>query len=411
MKKLTYLSFKEAVNISKKIAVSTKHTEYISIENALLRVINEDIKCVKNMPSFDNSAMDGFAIKHKDLGKKIAINKTIFAGEIPSISLNADECYKIMTGAIVPSDADTIVPFEMCKSIDDDFVELPDKIEKGFSLRRKGEESSIGDTLIKKSTILTQNSISLLASQGITNIRVYKKITIAVVSTGNELKEPWQNASENEIYNSNTYSIISCLKAYNFDATYIGVVPDSLEDTISFIDGLKSFDVIITTGGISMGEADFVAEAYAKNGLKVAFHGVKVKPGKPTMMGTMGDTYVMAMPGNPLTAMVNLSILSIPVLFKLQGSVECEYDFVYAKSKTTFDLAKGKSNIVLGELSGGEFEAFNDNRYGSGMITPLAYSNAFAIFLENKTTVKKDDIIKVIKFNDKTTDRVVDIFN
>ena len=411
VKKLTYLPFRDAYFKSQDIVLPTVLEEFIDISGSLGRVIAKEIKCVRNMPPFNNSAMDGFAIRYKDIGKKVKINSTIFAGEIKKPSLNNCECYKIMTGAMVPDDADTIVEFEICSDIDSSFVTLPEYISQGRSLRIKGEERKIDEVLIERGTIITPNHIALLASQGITNIKVYKKISIAIVSTGNELKEPWQNASEYEIYNSNTYAILACLKSYNLDGQYMGVVPDNLNDITNFLDSLKIFDVVITTGGISMGEADFIAQAYQKNGLEVAFHGVKVKPGKPTMIGKMNNTYVMAMPGNPLTALVNFHILSIPMILKLQGANEYNHDFVYAKNKTTFTIQGSKSNIILGDLSSGEFSATLNNKYGSGMITPLAKSNSFTIFLEGKNSVKKDEVIKVIKFNDNMSKKIIDIFN
>ena len=253
--KLNYLDFKEAVEKSLNLAVPTVFSEIIPISNALGRVIAKDIICVKNLPSFNNSAMDGFAFKFSDAGKTLNISKVIFAGdkgEKVKESLLNNECYKIMTGAKVPSDVDTIVPIENCFDLTSSSVKIPADIKKGSNLRLKGEEQKEGNVLFKKGEEINSSHIALLASQGLVMIEVFKKISLAVLSTGNEIKEPWENADEEEIYNCNSFALISQLKEKGFDATYCGVIPDSLEESKQYIKALKNYDVIITSGGISM---------------------------------------------------------------------------------------------------------------------------------------------------------------
>ncbi len=411
MKKLTYLSFEEASKISLDIATSTNLKESVNISSCLNRILSDDIKCVKNMPSFDNSAMDGFAVKFEDAGKKIKVIKTILAGDNVSSCLEKNSCYRIMTGAKVPQDADTIVPIENIVEVNDNFVTLPNDIKKGSNKRLKGEEQALGTVLLKKGQKINASNIAILAAQGITSIEVFKKISIAVVSTGNELKEPWEKASEDEIYNSNSYALISYLEQNGFEATYAGMVPDSLEDTVEYIKQLTSYDVIITTGGISMGDADFIAQAYDKNGLEVAFHGINVKPGKPTMMGKMGKTYVMALPGNPLTAIVKASLLSIPVLNKIQGSNAIFHDFIYAKNSYSFKTKPGRTNVVLGNLNKGEFQVTSENKYGSGMLTPLIESNCVIITNEGRAGIEVGDNVKVIILNSDLVEVQTNLFN
>jgi molybdopterin molybdotransferase len=376
----------------------THQTQWVHLENALDKVFASDIICKKNLPSFNNSAMDGFAIRHEDSGKQLKIKATIFAGDNYTGSLEHNECYKIMTGAKIPDDANTIVPIEEVTIINDELIQFPKEIKKGNHFRAKGEEQKQGNVLFKKHQCIDCNVIALLAAQGITMVEVFTPLRLAVVSTGNELKEPWENASEDEIYNSNSYAIKAMLKQHGFQCDYVGVIPDNLEQSIAFIEHLKHYDVVITTGGISMGDADFVAQAFVQNGLEVLFHGVNVKPGRPTMMGVMQDTYVMAMPGNPLTALVNTYLFALPVLNKLNGNSALYHDFVYAKNKTTFKVKPKRANIVLGSLIEGEFHVTGNNKYGSGMLTPLVQSNALMITLDDKNQVEEDELIKVIPF-------------
>ena len=411
MKKLTYLSFIEAAKKSLEIAIPTNLKESVSIQNALGRILSSDIVCVKNMPSFDNSAMDGFAVKAEDAGKSIKVLRTILAGESVSSCLEKETCYRIMTGAKVPKDADTIIPIENMVEVTESNVVLPNNLRKGSNKRFKGEELAVGTTIFKLGDRITATNIAILASQGITTLEVYKKISIAVVSTGNELKEPWQNATEDEIYNSNSYALISQLKESGFDATYAGVVPDSLELTISYIAELKNYDVIITTGGISLGDADYIAQAYRENGLEFAFHGINVKPGKPTMMGKMGKTYVMALPGNPLTAMVKAALLALPVLNKIQGATAFYHDMVYAKNTEAFKTKSGRVNVVLANLTKGELKVTRGNKYGSGMLTPLSESNCIVVTGENRASIEVNDYVKVILFSGSYLKEPINIYN
>ncbi len=399
MTKLDILAFKDAGRLAQQASHTIQSTETVLVDALLNRVLAEDIIVKKNLPSFDNSAMDGFAFKYAEKGRVLKIRNTIFAGERPVAELKEGECYKIMTGAQVPSDADTIVPIENCPSVTETEVTIPEDIRQGNAFRPKGEEQKEGDLLFVKGEFITPAHIALLSAQGIMAAQVYRQLRIAVLSTGNEIKEPWEEASEDEIYNANAFAVTSLLKKYGFAPTYAGSVPDDLEETVSLIAEFKRYDVIITTGGISMGDADFLEEAFIRNGLEPLFHGVNVKPGRPTMMGVMDDTFVMAMPGNPLTAMINTFMLSLPVLFKMQGNIRYSHPYVYAKNKKTFKMKAGKDNIVLGKMVNGEFHVTRNNKYGSGMLTPIAESNALAVFDKEISTVEEETLVKVILFD------------
>lgn len=413
-KKLNYLDFQTALEKSLDLANSISFTQIIPISNAIGKVLSKDVVCIKNLPSFNNSAMDGFAIKFCDAGKTLSINKVIFAGdkgEKVEATLRENECYKIMTGAKVPLDADTIIPIENCFDVTQNSVTIPLEIKKGANLRLKGEEQKQGNILLKKGEKITSSHITLLASQGLIMVEVFRKISIAVLSTGNEIKEPWENADEEEIYNCNSYALISQLKEKDFDATYCGVIPDNLEESKNFIKNLKNYDVIITTGGISMGDADFVGEAFLQNGLDVAFHGVNIKPGRPIMMGTIDKSIIICLPGNPLTAMVNIYLFVIPMLKKIQGENSIYHGFSKALNQNSFKTKSGRVNVILGKLQNGEFFVTRDNKYGSGMITVLYESNAILVTNEETSNINENQEVKLIEFNGKFFEEKVDILN
>jgi molybdopterin molybdotransferase len=399
---LDSLSLSEAYADAMAHATPKKEREIVSVTDALGRILSRPVIARKNLPSFDNSAMDGFAFKSSDAGKRLNVSRIIFAGEIPEASLKEGECYRIMTGAQLPSDVDTVIPIEACEDVTDDAVTIPEGIAQGSNFRKKGEELAAGTPLFDTGHVLRAADIALLSAQGIMAVEVFMMPRIAIVSTGNEIKEPWEDASEDEIYNANAFGISALLKSFGFTPTYVGAIPDDLEESKTFISSLKTFDVVITTGGISMGDADFLYEAFLANGLEPIFHGINLKPGRPTMMGTMGETFVMAMPGNPLTTMLTVHVLSIPVLYKIAGASACHHTFCYAEFAHDLKVKPGRTNLVIGTLEQGVFIPTRNNKIGSGMLTPLSESNAIALLGEEIGSVEREDLIKIILFNDTT---------
>ncbi|MCF6205949.1 MAG: molybdopterin molybdotransferase MoeA [Sulfurovum sp.] len=402
MTTLDTLSFSEACRQAASHAQTISKHEIVSVTDALGRILSRPITATKNLPSFNNSAMDGFAFQSENAGKRLRVARTIFAGDTPTPSLQAGECYRIMTGAQLPDDVDTVVPIEHCTDVTEEAVTIPADITAGSNFRKKGEELEAGAPLFETGYILRAADIALLSAQGIMAVEVFMQPSIAIVSTGNEIKEPWEDASEDEIYNANAFGISALLKSFGFSPAYVGRIPDDLEASKAFIKTLKTFDVVITTGGISMGDADFLYEAFLANGLEPIFHGISLKPGRPTMMGTMGNTFVMAMPGNPLTTMLTVHAISIPVLYKIAGANACWHTFCYAEFAHDLKLKSGRTNIVIGTMESGVFIPTRNNKIGSGMLTPLAESNAVAYFSEEIGSIEREDLIKVVLFNDRT---------
>ena len=408
---LDSISLDNALKKALKAAPIKRETKVVMLDDALGKVLAEDLFVQKNLPSFDNSAMDGYAFKAADAGKRLKIQKSIFAGEKPKASLQENECYKIMTGAQVPSDADTIVPFEKCNDITKEAVTIPADIQKGANLRKKGEETKVGDTLFSKGTHLGYTEIALLAAQGITAVKVILPLKMAVISSGDEIREPWEHASEDEIYNANAFGITALLRFFGFDAVYVGSIPDDLESTKSYLASIKSYDVILTTGGISHGDADYLYQAFVANGMQTLFHGVAVKPGHPTMMGIMRDIFVMGLPGNPLTTMIMTHTLSLPVLYAMQGNKEIYHTHSLAIMAQDLNFRGERSHIVLGEVKNGTFYPTKGGKVGSGMLTPLSQSNALAYFDQSVKSIKQNEIIKIVMLNDLTRCKKFDLLN
>jgi molybdopterin molybdotransferase len=401
MTQLDAYGFDEALEMALSATKPTRKQETVMLERALGRVIAHPVVCRKNMPSFDNSAMDGFAVQSADAGKRVDVIGTIYAGDLPpERAVESGQAYRIMTGAQMPQGVDAVVPIEDCPDVNEANVQLPDAIKSGNNFRRRGEEQKQGAVLFEAGVRLEPAHIAMLSAQGIVAVEGYAPLSIAVVSTGDEIREPWEESSEDEIYNANAFGITALLARYGFSPTYAGSIPDNFDATQAFIADLKSYDVIISTGGISMGDADYLNAAFEANGMKAIFHGVNVKPGRPVMMGVMGETFVMGMPGNPLTAMVNIHLLSLPVLFKLQGAIRHYHPFVYAQNIDPFNARPGRTNLVLGNVENGRFHVTRNNKYGSGMLTPLMESNAIAVLGESRKGASAGENIKVILMAD-----------
>ena len=398
MQKLTSTPLNTAMKLTLDLVEQKPLKQWISISTALGRVLASDIVCQKNLPSFDNSALDGYAIKYGGVEEKLYIKDTIFAGESKDEKLDTGECFKIMTGAKIPKSADTIVAFEDAQLLKDGLVQMPKKIKKGNAFRVKGEELAEGETLFEIGTLINSSTLAMLASQGISQIQVYKNISIGVFSTGDELKEPWESANDDEIYNVNSTSLIALFGEHGFEADYCGVIPDNLEESKRYFSEMKKYDVLVTTGGISMGEADFVEDALLHNGLKPLFHGLNIKPGRPTMIGKMDSTIVASMPGNPLAAYVNAFLILIPLLKKLQGFLEFEHKVIKAKMAKELQLKANRTNLVLGSYEDGKFFVTAENRYGSGMILPMVQSNVLLVVPDDKNFLSQDEEINLIVF-------------
>lgn len=394
---MTYLSFDEARDKLLSISKPLNLSKNLPIFEALNHVCSSHIICQKNLPSFDNSAMDGYGFKFDEKSEVLKISKTILAGDTIKASLKKNECYKIMTGAFTPEDMDTVIPFEDAIKVDDEHIKIPSNIKKHSAYRFKGEEQKKGNIIFPKGTLLSPSGIMMCASQGITHVNVFVKPKIAVISTGDEIKEPWEKIPEDKIYNSNSSGIIGVLNSHNFEADYVGVVPDDLDKSTLFFKNLKAhYDVIISSGGVSMGEADFVLPALKANGFKEAFHGIKLKPGRPTLCGVMDEVLVISLPGNPMAAFLNIFLLGILAVKKRAGFTNTQHQTIKAKNQKEFHFKPNRTNIILGTHKDGNFTVTNDNKYGSGMITPLMQSNCVILSKEHESCYKIGEEVEII---------------
>lgn len=365
--------------------------EFISLERATGKILAGDVVAVKNLPSFDNSALDGYALKFDDFNEPLIVAATVLAGDTAEISLKKGECVKIMTGAKMPENTDTIVPFEDAV-LQDGKLSPQSKIKKFNAVRYKGEEVKACEILLKKGEILTPAKVMMLAAQGIYCVCVAREPKIGIFSSGDEVVEPWQSASDGQIYNANAAGIASLLQSFGFASSYAGIVKDDLDSTTQTLEKAE-FDVIITSGGASKGEADFMKTALLNLGFSELFDGVNIRPGRPSKVFIKDKKIVFILPGNPMAAFLMCFLLVVPFL---KGA---QFEKFGAVLNQDVKIKSGRQNIVFGNFADGKFNVTDDNKFGSGMIMPLIKSNAILITSESDSALKAGEIVKFLRIS------------
>ncbi len=369
-------------------------TKLIPLENANNTISAKTIKATISLPRFNNSAMDGYALKGSF--DKYNIVGKILAGDDKNIVLKDKECIKITTGAKVPPSCDTVIPQENCQILDES-IKIIKAVDSDANIRKAGEDIKEGQIIINKGDTITSNFIQLLSSQGITHIEVFQTPKVAIYASGNELKMPYENLNETQIYNSNTPYFISRLKELGCDVVFVGKSKDNLEDMKKLIKNALGFDLIITSGGVSVGEADFTKEAFKSFGFKPIFEKVKIKPGKPTTLGKINNAFVLNLPGNPLAASLNFEIFGKVLINILRGTNKLYLNTIKAKISQDFTKRKPVATVIPGYFDGEYFDIAK--QYGPNMVNVLNHCNGFIVIDENTNFIKKEQIVNFLPIN------------
>ncbi|SHJ48860.1 molybdopterin molybdochelatase [Malonomonas rubra DSM 5091] len=294
--------------------------EKVSLLDAAGRAVAEDIVANQPLPLFDNSAMDGYAVRAEDCesGVILPVQGYIPAGGKIDCRVEPGTAVKIMTGAPVPPGADAIVPFEETEE-GKDKVTILGRVKKGDHIRWKGEDIKPGDKIIDAGTVLRPAEISLLASFGMSMVKVCRRVRVAILSTGDELQELDELRFEGGIINSNSWALAAALREIGAEPLMLGIARDNIESLREKMrDGLQA-DVLITSAGVSAGDRDYVREVLEELGVEQKFWKINIKPGKPTAFGMRGDTPVFSLPGNPVSTMITFEEFVRPALLKMMG--------------------------------------------------------------------------------------------
>jgi molybdopterin molybdotransferase len=315
--RIKMIPIEEAEEILNRITCRPE-TEEVPLMESLGRVLGQDIVSRISMPPFDKSAMDGYAIRSDDDSKTFKIVEIIAAGSVPVKTINKGECAKIMTGAMVPPGADRVIKVEVTEEKDGMMTMTGE--DKRENICYLGEDVKPGDMILKAGHLIRPPEVGIIASMGLNSVNVYKRPAVGIVTTGSEIKEPGRELGPGQIYNSNAYSISAQVKQTGALVKYEGIVSDQVEIIKQKIKKLLTeTQMILISGGVSMGDYDYVPQILTDLGVQLHFDQVAIQPGKPTVFGTRGDTLVFGMPGNPVSTFIVFEVFVKPVLYRTMG--------------------------------------------------------------------------------------------
>ncbi len=300
-------------------SIAPLETEKVSVFQALNRVTPADHLAPWDIPPADNSAMDGYAFSFSSLsGTRLRVTDFLPAGEVRSTAVPPGEAIKIMTGAPLPPACDTVVPVEDVEK-DGEWISLTRDLAVGAHVRRRGEDIRCGDVVISAGSLLRPQEIGMLSAMGTTSVAVYRKARVAILSTGDELLEPGSTPLPGKIINSNSYSLAAQVLNAGGDPVLLGIAPDTMQDVCAKISAGLNADMLIITGGVSVGDRDYVKSAIEELGGSITFWKVNMKPGRPLAFARLAGKPVFALPGNPVAAMVSFELFVRPSLLKAMG--------------------------------------------------------------------------------------------
>jgi molybdopterin molybdotransferase len=395
-------TFDEALHYLLSQVEPTQATEVIAIHQAYGRILAKPIVSDVNVPPHNNSMMDGFAVHSYDLEHKgaLTISQRIPAGTQP-LALKAGTVARIFTGAVMPEEANLVVMQEETESIGDSQILIKSIAPvKGQNIRLVGEDIAISDEILKLGHKLRGQDLGLIASIGMAEVEVFKPLKVATFTTGDELLEPGEEAEENKIYNANRYVLAGLIPALGFELIDLGRVQDTLEATVEAMKQAATIaDVVITTGGVSVGEEDHIKPAIEQVGALDMWK-VKMKPGKPIAFGNINGTPFIGLPGNPVSAFATFNLFARPYLLKMQGAsaikakpIWLEADFEWLKAGFRREFARAK---LVNKNQRTYVDIYHNQ--GSGVLTSAVWAEGFVVIPED-TQIKKGDKVAFYPFN------------
>ena len=378
--------------------------EIIHIKDALNRIVAEPIVATINVPNHDNSAMDGYAIDLTKLPSdgpfNLKITGKVFAGN--QLEGNTNEAVRIMTGASIPSGLNAVIAQEHVE-IKEDVITFTLKPLANQNIRLIGEDIKNGQTILERGRQIKPCDLGLLASLGIDSVKVYRKIKVAFFSTGDEIISIGNPLSHGQVYDSNRYSLIGLLKCLGVEAIDLGVIPDNkknIEDTLK--KASDGADVIITTGGVSVGEKDYMKEILKKIG-EILFWKISMKPGRPLAYGKIGRSHYFGLPGNPVSTMVTFYQFVREAILTLSGQTPIpRIPLIKAKLLSSIKKIPGRTEFQRGiyeQDHEGVFKVSSLKDQGSGILRSMSEANCFIVLHEHMAHLEKDTWVDIQLFD------------
>ncbi|MDB5794228.1 MAG: molybdopterin molybdotransferase MoeA [Noviherbaspirillum sp.] len=401
----------QAQKIIREFIAPVRAVERVALRSALDRVLAEDIISPINVPAHDNSAMDGYALRAADLnaGKPttLRIVATALAGDATEVAVGAGECVRIMTGAVMPQGCDTVVPQELTQSASDASVTIPAGIVKAGDNRRfKGEDLAAGEPALVRGKILRPADLGLLASLGIAEVPVRRRLRVAFFSTGDELRSIGEPLDPGCVYDSNRYTLYGMLTRLGCDIVDMGVIKDdpvALE--AAFRSACEGADAIITSGGVSVGEADYTKQMMAQLG-DVIFWKIGMRPGRPMAFGQISSdgkaAYLFGLPGNPVAVMVTFYFFARDALLTMMGASNADLPMMRVISASSIRKKPGRTEYQRGILSRdahGNHQVRLTGSQGSGILRSMSEANCMVVLHHEQGSVKAGDLVDVVLFD------------
>lgn len=368
-------------------------TKLISVSKALGYVLAEKVISPIDMPPFRQSAMDGYAFTHS-IRHQYDIIGTSQAGDHSNIKLKNTEAIRIFTGAFVPDNADTVVMQEHVMANKDSIL-IATMPERFSNVRPKGEQIRKEDIVFEANTLITPAAIGFLACLGITEVEVYKKPKAAILVTGNELVQPGKKLKKGKIFESNSVMLEAALETIGIKKTKVYRVKDNLKATKNALKSiLKKYDVVLISGGISVGDYDFVKEALLQNGVQELFYKINQKPGKPMFFGSKNETLVFALPGNPASSLTNFYIYVSPAIKNKLGFTEIHKTKVVRKLNSDIKNSTGKTLFLKAKYDETKVTVLDGQ--SSAMLNTFAVANSLLIVPEYIQEYKKGQLVTLL---------------
>lgn len=373
----------------------------VDLSDSLNQVLAEDVFADIDLPPFDRAVMDGFAVRYPETDLTLTEFRVVgesAAGRPFGGTIRNGECVRIMTGALVPEKANSVVMIEKTEGKNTETVRILDQLIPGQFIARKGSEVSKGQQVLARGTIINPSHIAVLAGFGKKEVEIFQPPSVGIFSTGDELIEIGALPLEGQIRDSNSYMLLAQCRNIGVPAKRLGSIEDDPEDTIEKIREAASFKIILITGGVSMGERDYVPMAIREAGFHVVFHKASVKPGKPILFGTNRDHLIFGLPGNPVSSFVTFHIFVKPVIRKMKGHQTTRPEFIQAhllspatnRSKRQF-FAPGKADWALGCL-----QVNPVTTAGSADITAFSKANALIVIPAEVDEIPAGETVEVI---------------
>jgi len=383
--------------------IGTKGVEKVSLDNALGRILAEDIVAQINNPPMDNSAMDGYAVIAADIQSatpdnpvKLEVVDNVPAGSVSTVTLTNKQAIRIMTGAPIPQGADAVL---MQEDTDKNGTGIlaKDKAEVGENIRLAGEDVKVGDVVIRKGVAITPSQIGMMAVVGRSNVYVSQRPTVAILSTGDEIIELDGHPTGPCIYNSNGYMLAAQIRSAGGIPCYLGVAKDDEKDLMEKFDWALKCDIVVSSGGVSVGEYDLVKATLEKMGNEMVFWKVAMKPGKPLAFGKIGEVPIFGLAGNPVSSFVSFEQFVRPAIKKMMGAKEILPRAVQAKLTRTIHKKTGRLQFMSAVVSWdkGETTVAPAEEQGSGVLKSTVNANGLLVFPLEKDELKNGELVTV----------------